>query len=151
LTSLIGLAALLSYLLLYTPLKRRSRLCTLVGAFPGAAPVLMGWAAVRDDLSPEAWILYAILFLWQFPHFLAIGWIYREDYARASMRMIPDGDGSGKVTFGLIRITALALVAVSFLPAAAGMAARVYLCLAFLLGLTLLYVVNRTAMERSGV
>ncbi len=67
LTSLIGLAALLSYLLLYTPLKRRSRLCTFVGAFPGAAPVLMGWAAVRGELSPEAWVLYAILFLWQFP------------------------------------------------------------------------------------
>ena len=91
LTSLVGLAALLSYLLLYTPLKRRSRLCTLVGAFPGAAPVLMGWTAVRGDLAPEAWVLYAILFLWQFPHFLAIGWMYREDYARAGMLMIPDG------------------------------------------------------------
>jgi len=150
LTSLIGLAALLSYLLLYTPLKRRSRLCTLVGAFPGAAPVLMGWSAVRGDLAPEAWVLYAILFLWQFPHFLAIGWMYREDYARAGMLMIPEEDRSGRVTFGLIRLTAQALVVVSFLPTVMGMAGRVYLCSAFLLGLGLLYVVNRAAAAASG-
>src|SRR5262245_33528402 len=156
LTSLIGLAALLSYLLLYTPLKRRSRLCTLVGAFPGAAPVLMGWAAARGNLAPEAWVLYAILFLWQFPHFLAIGWMYREDYARAGMLMIPEGaegaegKDSGRVTFGLIRLTAQALVVASFLPTALGMAAGGYLCSAFLLGLGLLYVVNRAATERSG-
>src|SRR5436190_706678 len=91
-------ASLDSYLLLFTPLNRRSHLCTLVGACPGAAPVLMGWAAVRGDLTPEAWVLYAILFLWQFPHFLAIGWLYREDYARAGMRMIPAGDWSGRAT-----------------------------------------------------
>ena len=151
LTSLIGLAALLSYLLLYTPLKRRSRLCTFVGAFPGAAPVLMGWSAVRGDLAPEAWVLYAILFLWQFPHFLAIGWMYREDYARAGMLMIPEGDDSGRVTFGLIRLTTMALVVASFLPTVMGMAGRVYLCSAFLLGLGLLFVVNRAAAERSGV
>jgi len=154
LTSLIGLAALLTYLLLYTPLKRRSRICTLVGAFPGAAPVLMGWSAVRGDLAPEAWALYAILFLWQFPHFLAIGWMYREDYARAGMLMIPDGpeeENSGRVTFGLIRLTAQALVVASFLPTLTGMAERVYLCSAFLLGLGFLYVVNRAATERSGM
>jgi heme o synthase len=150
LTSLIGLAALLSYLLLYTPLKRRSRICTLVGAFPGAAPVLMGWTAVRGDLAPEAWILYAILFLWQFPHFLAIGWMYREDYARAGMLMIPEDDDGGTVTFGLIRLTALILVIVSFFPTLMGMAGRVYLCFALLLGLGLLFVVNRAAAERSG-
>jgi protoheme IX farnesyltransferase len=151
LTSLIGLAALLIYLLLYTPLKRRSRLCTLVGAFPGAAPVLMGWTAVRGELAPEAWVLYAILFLWQFPHFLAIGWMYREDYARAGMLMIPDADGSGTVTFSLIRLTAQALVLLSFLPTLMEMAAGVYLCSAFLIGLGLLYVVNRAAAERSGL
>jgi protoheme IX farnesyltransferase len=151
LTSLIGLAALLSYLLLYTPLKRRSRLCTLIGAFPGAAPVLMGWTAVRGDLGPEALILYAILFLWQFPHFLAIGWMYKDDYARAGMLMIPETDGSGTVTFGLIRITAQALVVASFLPTVVGMAGRVYLCSAFLLGLALLWVVSRASTERSGV
>jgi heme o synthase len=154
LTSLVGLAALFSYLLVYTPLKRRSRLCTLVGAFPGAAPVLMGWTAAGGNLAPEAWVLYAILFLWQFPHFLAIGWMYREDYARAGMRMIPEGpegEDSGRMTFGLIRITAQVLVVASFLPTVMGMAERVYLCSAFLLGLGLLYVVNRAAVERSGV
>src|SRR4029450_2936418 len=110
------LAALLSYLLLYTPLKRRSGLCTLVGACPGAAPVLMGWAAVRGGLAPEAWVLSAILFLWQFPHFLAIGWLYREDYARAGMRMLPAGDGSGRATFGVIHLTAQAPVGGGFRP-----------------------------------
>jgi protoheme IX farnesyltransferase len=151
LTSLIGLAALLSYLLLYTPLKRRSRLCTLVGAFPGAAPVLMGWSAAGGGLEPGAWVLYAILFLWQFPHFLAIGWMYREDYARAGMQMIPEGDGSGRVTFGLIRLTAQALVVTSFIPSMLGMAGKVYLCSAFLLGLGLLFVANRAAGERSNL
>src|SRR5215470_3663201 len=149
LTSLVGLAALLSYLLLYTPLKRRSGLCTLVGACPGAAPVLMGWSAVHGDLTLEAWVLYAILFLWQFPHFLAIGWLYREDYARASMRMIPAGDGSGRATFGLIHLTAQVLVAVSFLPTLVGMAGMVYLGAALLLGVGLLYVVSRATSDRS--
>ena len=151
LTSLLGLAALLSYLVLYTPLKRRSGLCTLVGACPGAAPVLMGWAAVRGDLALEAWVLYAILFLWQFPHFLAIGWLYREDYTRAGMRMIPAGDGTGRATFGLIQLTAQALVAVSFLPTLMGMAGMGYLGAALLLGVGLLYVVSQAASERSGV
>lgn len=158
LTALIGLAALLSYLLLYTPLKRRSRLCTLVGAFPGAAPVLMGWAAVRGDLGPEAWVLFAILFLWQFPHFLAIGWMYREDYTRAGMLMNPDvkegpdvSEDSGRITFSLIRHTAQALVVVSFLPTLMGMTTGIYLCSALLLGLSLLYVVNGTTSDRSGV
>lgn len=158
LTSLIGLAALLSYLLLYTPLKRRSRLCTLVGAFPGAAPVLMGWTAVRGDLGPEAWVLYAILFLWQFPHFLAIGWMYREDYTRAGMLMIPDvqesrdvKENSGRMTFRLIRLTAQALVVVSLLPTLIGMTSAVYLCSAMLLGLGLLYSVNRATSDRSAV
>jgi protoheme IX farnesyltransferase len=151
LTSLVGLAALLSYLLLYTPLKRRSRLCTLVGACPGAAPVLIGWVAVRGDLTPAAWVLYAILFLWQFPHFLAIGWLYREDYARAGMRMIPAGDDSGRATFGLIQLTAWALVAVSVLPPLLGMAGMVYLGAALLLGGRLLYVVSQAASERSEV
>src|SRR5882724_9911561 len=154
LTGLIGLAALLSYLLLYTPLKRRSRLCTLVGAFPGAAPVLMGWTAVRGDLGPEAWVLFAILFLWQFPHFLAIGWMYREDYTRAGMLMIPDvqeSEDSGRMTFRLIRLTAQALVVVSFLPTLMGMTSGLYLCSALLLGLSLLYVVNGATSDRSGV
>jgi protoheme IX farnesyltransferase len=125
--------------------------CTLVGACPGAAPVLMGWAAVRGDLAPEAWVLYAILFLWQFPHLLAIGWLYREDYACAGMRMLPAGDESGRATFGLIHLTAQVLVAVSFLPTLMGMAGMVYLGAALLLGVGLLYIVSQAASERPGV
>ena len=83
LTALIGLTVIAGYLFGYTPLKTRTSLCTMVGAFPGAVPPLIGWAAARGDLSIGAWVLFAILFLWQFPHFLAIAWMYREDYGRA--------------------------------------------------------------------
>src|SRR5262249_29948396 len=91
LASLLALATLLSYLFLYTPLKRRTPLCTLVGAFPGAMPPLIGWAAASVRLNFEAWILYAVLFLWQFPHFMSIAWMYREDYERAGYQVLPRG------------------------------------------------------------
>lgn len=149
LTSMIGLAALLVYLLLYTPLKRRTDLCTLVGAFPGAAPILMGWAAVRNDLTLGAWVLYAILFFWQFPHFLAIGWMYRDDYARAGMLMTPQGDRDGAVAFRQVWIMAAALIVMSFFPAMIGMAGKVYLFAALFLGLWLLFYVRRAAIERT--
>src|SRR6266567_9461685 len=89
LASVLALLTLSTYLLLYTPLKRKTPLCTLVGALPGAAPPLIGWAGASGSLSAEAWVLYAILFLWQFPHFMAIAWMYREDYARAGYRTLP--------------------------------------------------------------
>ena len=92
---MLALATLATYLIFYTPLKRQTPLCTLVGAFPGAVPPLIGWAAVRNGLSGEAWVLYAILFLWQFPHLLAIAWMYREDYARAGLQMLPRHDHDG--------------------------------------------------------
>ena len=113
LTSVVGLLALLSYLGLYTPLKRQTPLCTFIGAFPGAAPVLMGWSAVQDALPLEAWVLYAILFVWQFPHFLAIAWIYREDYARAGMLMLPPADANGAGTFRQIMMCTVALIPLS--------------------------------------
>ena len=91
LASLLALFTLLSYLFLYTPLKRRTPLCVLVGAFPGAMPPLIGWGAASGRLNAEAWLLYAILFLWQFPHFMAIAWMYREDYDRAGYSMLPKG------------------------------------------------------------
>ena len=91
LASLLALLTLLSYLFLYTPLKRKTPLCVLVGAFPGAMPPLIGWAAASGGLNSEAWLLYAILFLWQFPHFMAIAWMYREDYDRAGYLMLPKG------------------------------------------------------------
>lgn len=151
LTSMIGLAALLAYLLLYTPLKRRSDLCTLVGAFPGAAPILMGWTAVRDDLTLGAWVLYAILFFWQFPHFLAIGWMYRDDYARARMLMTPQNDPDGSSAFRQVRIMSVALIVLSFFPVIIGMAGTVYLLASLLLGLGLLIAVHRAASLRTNV
>src|SRR4029077_13776368 len=92
LATLLAVLTLLSYLFLYTPLKRRTPFCTLVGAFPGAMPPLIGWAAASGRLSSEAWTLYAILFLWQFPHFMAIAWMYREDYDRAGYLVLPKGN-----------------------------------------------------------
>ena len=92
LASLLAVITLLSYLFLYTPLKRKTPLCTLIGAFPGAVPPLIGWAAARGRLDPEAWVLYAMVFLWQFPHFMAIAWMYREDYARAGYLVLPLGE-----------------------------------------------------------
>ena len=149
LTSMIGLAALLAYLLLYTPLKRRSDLCTLVGAFPGAAPILMGWTAVRDDLTLGAWILYAILFFWQFPHFLAIGWMYRDDYARARMLMTPQNDPDGSSAFRQVWIMSAALIVLSFFPAVLGMTGSVYVLAALILGAGLLVAVYRATSLRT--
>ena len=100
LTVALGAASLLSYVLAYTPLKRVTSLCTVVGAVPGALPPLMGWAAARGELGAAGWGLFAILFLWQLPHFLAIGWLYRDDYARGGFPMLavmdPDGSASGR-------------------------------------------------------
>ena len=149
LTSLIGLAALLGYLFLYTPLKRRTHLCTLIGAFPGAAPVLMGWSAVQGSLAPQAWLLYATLFLWQFPHFLAIAWLYREDYAQAGMLMLSDEDSEGGNTFREMWIASLALIAASLVPALIGMTGKVYLYFALLIGLGLLFFVYRVSFSRT--
>jgi heme o synthase len=151
LTSLIGLATLLSYLLLYTPLKRRTPLCTFIGAFPGAAPALMGWAAVRNNLALEAWVLYAILFIWQFPHFLAIAWMYREDYARAGMLMLPVGDTKGDATFRRILTCSLALIPVSLIPSFAGMAGNFYLLSALILGLGFSYFAYCASLQRTKV
>src|SRR6185312_2106756 len=96
----------------------RTSLCTLIGAIPGAAPMLIGWAAAQNNLAPEAWGLYSILFLWQFPHFYAIGWLYREDFARAGMLMLPATDREdGKTTFRRILISSQFLVAASLLLA----------------------------------
>jgi protoheme IX farnesyltransferase len=149
LTSIIGLLALLSYLGLYTPLKRRTPFCTLIGAFPGAAPVLMGWAAVQNSLSLEAWLLYAILFVWQFPHFLAIAWIYREDYSRAGMLMLPPKDADGSATFRQIMVCTAALIPLSLAPALYGMVGKAYVISALLLGLGFLYFAYRASQHRS--
>lgn len=126
LASGLGVLTCLSYLLAYTPLKKRTVWATFVGAFPGAIPPMIGWVAATGSLDRGAWILFGILFLWQFPHFYAISWMYREDYARAGIMMLPVVDRDGTRTFRQIILYAAALVGVSLLPAVLGLAGIVY-------------------------
>jgi protoheme IX farnesyltransferase len=150
-----GLAALVAtttwatYLFVYTPLKRRTSLSTLVGAVPGALPPLIGWAAARQALDPGAWVLFTILFLWQVPHFLAIAWIYRDDYARGGLPMLPVLDPEGRLTSRQALAHSLALLVVSLAPATAGMAGGAYLAGAALLGLGLVAFALRLAVRRT--
>jgi protoheme IX farnesyltransferase len=147
--ALWGLATLASYLFLYTPLKQRTPHATTVGAFPGAMPPLIGYAAAAGTLHLEAWALFTILFLWQFPHFLSIAWMYREDYGRAGMRMLPVVEPDGKSTARQIVLSSLALLPASLAPNLLGMAGRAYLVGASLLGAAFLYSGVRVALERT--
>ena len=149
LASLLAACCSITYLALYTPLKSRTAWSTFVGAFPGALPPLIGWAAARGTVSGPAWTLFLILFLWQFPHFLSIAWIYREDYARAGIRMLPVVDPSGRSTFRQIAAFSAVLVPASLLPAITGLAGVRYLFGALLLGLALLQVSLWTAREQT--
>ncbi len=124
LTALLGLTVITGYLLVYTPLKTRTSLSTALGAFPGAMPPLMGWTAARGEIDVSAWVLFAILFLWQFPHFLAIAWMYREDYGRAGIRMLPVVEPDGRVTGQQIIAYSLMLVPVSLLPTVLGISGK---------------------------
>jgi len=117
LSSLLAVSTLLSYLLIYTPLKRYTPLCTLLGAFPGAMPTLIGWAGASNGVNLQAISLFAVLFLWQFPHFLAIALMYREDYERAGYRMLPRFDLDSRFTRSEIVVFTLALIATTLLPA----------------------------------
>ena len=134
LTAYWGLAAFASYLFLYTPLKTRTTWCTFVGAFPGALPPVLGWAAARNHVGVEALVLFGIVFLWQFPHFHAISTLYREDYAKAGIRMLPVVETDGKATAREILGYTLALLPVSLLPTFLHLAGPVYLVGALLLG-----------------
>ena len=120
LTALLGLTVVLVYTLVYTPLKARSPLCTLAGAVCGAIPPMMGWTATGADLGFGAWLLAGVLFLWQIPHFLALAWLYREDYARGGFRMLPVVDASGRATGRMAVLYSLALLPVGILAALAG-------------------------------
>lgn len=126
LTATIAAATLVSYVLIYTPLKRRTALATLVGAVPGALPIVGGWTAGGGSLDARAWLLFALLFLWQLPHFLALGWIYREDYARAGLPTLSAGDPDGRRTFRQAALDAAALLAVSLAPTLIGMTGAFY-------------------------
>lgn len=136
-----GLTLLTSalYLCAYTPLKKVSPICTTVGAIPGAMPVLLGWTAIRGHIDAEAVALFAIVFFWQFPHFHAIALLYRMDYARAKIRMLPVVKPDGNATIRSILLNCFLLVPVSFLPAKFASDAVVYTGTAFVLGLGLLW------------
>ncbi len=126
LACLLGVITSVSYLLAYTPLKKRTVWATFIGAIPGAIPPMIGWTAATGKLDVGAWLLFAILFFWQFPHFHAISWMYREDYARAGILMLPVVDKDGTRTFRQIILYAATLVAVSLLPAIMGFAGVLY-------------------------
>src|ERR1700737_2387411 len=151
LPAVLGVATCLSYLLAYTPLKKRTVWATFVGAFPGAAPPLIGWAAASGSLGPGAWLLFAILFLWQFPHFHAIAWMYREDYGRAGILMLPVVDREGTRTFRQIVSTAAVLVGVSLMPSILGLTGAVYFFGALMLSAALLMVCVWSASVKSNV
>jgi protoheme IX farnesyltransferase len=149
LTAMLGLFTLANYLFLYTPLKRRTPVSTTIGAIPGAMPPLIGYAAAAGLLNWDAGILYAILFLWQFPHFYAIAWMYREDYARAGICMLPVVEPKGDSTARRIVLFSFVLIPISLLPKFAAMAGNLYLFGALALGLAFLYVGARVALEFS--
>ena len=147
----LGVATCLSYLLAYTPLKKRTVWATFVGAFPGAIPPMIGWVAASGSLDRGAWLLFAILFFWQFPHFHAIAWMYREDYARAGILMLPVVDREGKRTFRQIILTAASLVGVSLLPAIVGLAGVLYFFGALVVSVALLQVCIWAATAKTNV
>jgi heme o synthase len=150
LSALLAVSTLLSYLLVYTPLKRKTPLCTLLGAFPGAMPTLIGWAGASASINRQAWFLFAVLFLWQFPHFLAIALMYRDDYSRAGYRMLPDFDRDTRFTRMEIVGFTLILVLATMLPLVdrAGLFYGAAMCAA---GAFLLYHVVQLARSSSTV
>jgi protoheme IX farnesyltransferase len=149
LASLLGLITLAAYLFVYTPMKQRTHLSTVFGALPGAMPPLMGYAASSGVLNSEAWSLFFILFVWQFPHFLAIAWMYRDDYSRAGIRMLPVVEPDGKSTSRQIILYATTLIPISLLPVVLGMSGRIYLVGALVLGIWFLYTGIRVAFDRT--
>ncbi|UCC71180.1 MAG: protoheme IX farnesyltransferase [Gemmatimonadota bacterium] len=151
LTAVLGAASLLIYIFAYTPLKRRSWLCTVVGAVPGAIPPMMGCTAVTGRLDSLAWVLFGIVFLWQMPHFFAIGWLYKQDYARAGFPILPVIDDEGKRTSRQIILYTLALVAVSLLTTVMGLTGAIYFFGALTLGLAFLALGVALAASRTGL
>ena len=148
-TALIGLATLALYVALYTPLKRLTSLCTVVGAIPGALPPVMGWTGASNALSAEAWVLFAILFLWQMPHFLAIAVAYRDDYARGGHAMLPVVDPGGTRTARQTILYSAALLPVSLLPSSLQMSGDAYFWGALLLGAVFVAFGVASARDRS--
>jgi len=151
LAAVLGMVTCLSYLLAYTPLKKRTVWATFVGAFPGAVPPMIGWAAASGSLDRGAWLLFGILFLWQFPHFHAISWMYRDDYSRAGIKMLPVVDRDGTRTFRQIILTAIGLIGVSLLPSLLGLTGVLYFFGALVVSTGLLQVCLWAASSKSNV
>jgi protoheme IX farnesyltransferase len=145
----LALVTLVSYLAFYTPLKRRSPVSTLVGAVPGALPPVIGWTAAHGTLSAGGWVLFALVFCWQIPHFLAIAWMFREDYRNAGLPMLPVLEPEGRQTGRLALLATVALLAVSLLPSVVGITGWRYAAAAIVLGAALLALAVRFARRRS--
>jgi heme o synthase len=148
LAAAVALATIASYVLIYTPLKRRTPLATVVGAVPGALPPMIGWAAAQGNLSLGAWVLFGIVFFWQMPHFLAIGWIYRDQYERAGIPLLPVVEPDGRSTARQVLLYGAALLPVSLMPGFIGLAGQAYVIGAFLLGVAFLTLAARFAFNR---
>ena len=149
LTALLAMISLALYVLVYTPLKRKTPLCTIIGAIPGAIPPVMGWTAVANSIEFTALWLFAILFLWQLPHFLAIAWLYRQDYARGGFALLPMYDPEGTRTARHIILESLSLIVLSVLPAVMGLFGEAYLAGALILGAVFLGMAIRLAMTKT--
>jgi heme o synthase len=145
LTGMLAFATAVTYLGLYTPLKLRSPISTLVGAFPGAMPPLLGWTAIRGKLEPEAFILFLIVFFWQFPHFQAIAWMYRDDYEAAGIKMLPVVDKAGHSVIRQMLVYSCTLIPISLMPALFRMSGKFYLAGALILGVGFVWFVYRLA------
>ena len=148
-SALVTAAVVVFYLFAYTPMKRRSALCTVVGAFPGALPPVAGWAAATGGVSHGAWVLFGIMFFWQLPHSLAIAWLYREDYARAGLRLLPTVEPSGHSTGRHMLINSMALLAVGLLPTLIGLSGWIAFTTALVMGSWMISAAARAALERS--
>jgi protoheme IX farnesyltransferase len=149
LTAFLGAFTLTSYIFVYTPLKRMSTICTIVGAIPGAIPPLMGWTAVTGELGLGGWLAFGILFLWQLPHFMAISWMYREDYARGGFAMLSVRNGDGIAVAGQAIYYTLALLPISLAPTLFGLTGPVYFAGATICGVALLATAIRFFFDRS--
>ena len=149
LSALVGVGVIIGYVMLYTPLKTRTPLSTTIGAFPGALPPVLGWAASRGEIGVGAWVLFAIMFFWQFPHFLAIAWMYKEDYKRAGIVMLPVIESDGRITARNIVSYAVLLLPVSLLPTYLHLAGWLYFGGALLLGLWFLTASIKTARSKT--
>ena len=149
LTAILGLVVIVGYVLLYTPLKTKTSASTAIGAIPGAMPPLMGWTASANEITLGAWVLFALLFLWQFPHFLAIAWMYKEQYRKAGILMLPVVEKDGKLTAIQIVTFTLMMLPISIAPFFIGVAGYIYLVGASILGIWFLITSIKMAREKS--